>query len=587
VTSFARDLPFGASLTAPDRVRFRLWAPAERAVAVEIDGSTVAMTRSADGWFEAEARGSAGARYRYRLGSGLVVPDPAARAQGDDVHDPSLVIDPRAYRWKHPEWRGRKWHETVLYELHVGTLGGFAGVQAALPDLARLGVSAVELMPVNDFPGRRNWGYDGVLPFAPDRSYGTPDELKALVDAAHASGLMIFLDVVYNHFGPDGNYLAAYAPGFFRSDIATPWGAAIDFRRPEVRRFFTENALYWLMEYRFDGLRFDAVHAISEADWLDEMAAAVRATVEPDRHVHLVLEHDGNAAEHLRRGFDAQWNDDAHHVLHVLLTGEADGYYADYAERPADRLARCLREGFVYQGDPSPYRQGRRRGSPSADLPPSAFVSFLQNHDQVGNRPFGDRLVERVDPAALQAAVALQLLCPQVPLIFMGEEGASRTPFLYFTDHHSELAKAVREGRRREFAGFTGFQAGETAEAIPDPNAERTFEASRAEDDPACGEERRALYGRLLALRAALLAPHLDGARAMAACSVGPAAVAARWRLANGAVLDLLCNLANEPCEVEQSTGDLLFESRAGIAEQVRRGRLPGPATVAFLEPPG
>ena len=223
------------------------------------------------------------------------MPDPAARAQADDVHGPSLVVDPGAYRWQHPGWRGRPWHETVLYELHAGLLGGFAGVQAALPGLAALGVTAVELMPVNEFPGTRNWGYDGVLPFAPARSYGTPDELKALVDAAHGLGLMIFLDVVYNHFGPDGNYLAAYAPGFFRDDIATPWGGAIDFRRPEVRRFFTENALYWLLEYRFDGLRFDAVHAISEADWLDEMAAEVRATVEPGRHVHLVLEHDGNA----------------------------------------------------------------------------------------------------------------------------------------------------------------------------------------------------------------------------------------------------------------------------------------------------
>ena len=308
------------------------------------------MTRSAEGWFESEARCGAGARYRYRLADGLAVPDPAARAQADDVHGPSLVVDPGAYRWQHPGWRGRPWHETVLYELHAGLLGGFAGVQAALPGLAALGVTAVELMPVNAFPGTRNWGYDGVLPFAPARSYGTPDELKALVDAAHGLGLMIFLDVVYNHFGPDGNYLAAYAPGFFRDDIATPWGGAIDFRRPEVRRFFTENALYWLLEYRFDGLRFDAVHAISEADWLDEMAAEVRATVEPGRHAHLVLEHEGNASEHLRRGFDAQWNDDAHHVLHVLLTGERDGYYADYAVGAGRQAGALPGPGFRLSG---------------------------------------------------------------------------------------------------------------------------------------------------------------------------------------------------------------------------------------------
>jgi maltooligosyltrehalose trehalohydrolase len=589
MTAFARDLPFGATLVAPDRTRFRLWAPARQQVAVEIDAQgqvtmQVPMQRHADGWFEAEAGCGAGARYRYRLDDGLAVPDPAARAQASDVHDASVVVDPRAYRWHHPAWRGRRWQEAVLYELHAGALGGFAGVAAMLPALAGLGVTAVELMPVNDFPGQRNWGYDGVLPFAPDSAYGAPDELKALVDAAHGLGLMIFLDVVYNHFGPDGNYLAAYAPGFFRTDVATPWGTAIDFRRPEVRRFFTENALYWLMEYRFDGLRFDAVHAIGAPDWLDEMAAEVRVTVEPGRHVHLVLEHDGNVADHLRQGFDAQWNDDAHHVLHVLLTGEADGYYADYAERPAERLARCLAEGFAYQGEPSAYRKGQCRGTPSADLPSTAFVLFLQNHDQVGNRPFGDRLAGRVDAATLEAAIALQLLCPQIPLIFMGEEGASRTPFLFFTDHHGELAKAVREGRRREFAAFAGFHDGETAESIPDPNALATFESSRPVAEDA---DRRALYRRLLTLRAAALAPHLAGARSISAEAGGPACVTARWRLGNGAVLALFSNLGRTACAVDPPKGDLLFETRAGASEDVRAGRLAGPATVAFLDPGG
>jgi maltooligosyltrehalose trehalohydrolase len=583
MTSFARALPFGATLVDPDHTRFRLWAPGQPEVAVEVEGlGSVPMTRDAEGWFEAEASCGAGARYRYRLADGLAVPDPASRAQGRDVHDPSLVVDPRAYRWQHPAWRGRRWPETVLYELHAGSLGGFAGVAAKLPDLAGLGITAVELMPINDFPGQRNWGYDGTLPFAPDAAYGTPDELKALVDAAHGLGLMVFLDVVYNHFGPDGNYLAAYAPDFFRTDIATPWGAAIDFRRPEVRRFFTENALYWLMEYRVDGLRFDAVHAIDAPDWLDEMAAEVRATVEPGRHVHLVLEHDGNVADHLRGGFDAQWNDDAHHVLHVLLTGEADGYYADYAERPAERLARCLSEGFAYQGEPSAYRQGRRRGTPSADLAPTAFVLFLQNHDQVGNRPFGDRLEDRVDRATLEAAIALQLLCPQIPLIFMGEEGASRTPFLFFTDHHGELAKAVREGRRREFAAFAGFHDGETAESIPDPNALATFESSCPVAEDA---DRRALYRKLLTLRAAALAPHLAGTRSISAEAGGPACVTARWRLGNGAVLALFSNLGRTACTVDPPKGDLLFETRTGASEDVRGGRLAGPATVAFLDP--
>jgi maltooligosyltrehalose trehalohydrolase len=325
------------------------------------------------------------------------------------------------------------------------------------------------------------------------------------------------------------------------------------------------------------------VHAIAEPDWLDEMAAEVRATVEPGRHVHLVLEHDGNVADHLRRGFDAQWNDDAHHVLHVLLTGDADGYYADYAERPAERLARCLGEGFAYQGEPSAYRKGEPRGTPSADLAPTAFVLFLQNHDQVGNRPFGDRLAERVDGDALEAAIALQLLCPQIPLIFMGEEGGSRTPFLFFTDHHGELATAVREGRRREFAGFKGFHDGETANTIPDPNALATFESSRP---VAADADRRALYRRLLALRAATLAPHLAGARSISAEAHGPACVAARWRLANRAVLTMVSNLGRTACAVAAPKGDLLFESRAGASEDVRAGCLAGPATVAFLEPP-
>jgi malto-oligosyltrehalose trehalohydrolase len=583
---FSQPLPFGATLVGPGRTRFRLWAPSQRAIAVEIDGATtVPMVRSHDGWFEVEAPAAAGVRYRYRLDDGRLVPDPASRAQADDVHGPSLVVDPAAYEWKHADWSGKPWTTTVLYELHVGALGGFAGVQAALPALADLGVTAVELMPINDFPGQRNWGYDGVLPFAPDHAYGTPADLKALVDAAHGLGLMVFLDVVYNHFGPDGNYLGLYAPDFFRRDRSTPWGSAIDFRQPAVRDFFSRNAQYWLMEYRFDGLRFDAVHAIRDPDWLDEMAASVRRTVEPGRHVHLVLEHDGNAAEHLRRQFDAQWNDDAHHVLHVLLTGECDGYYADYADRPADKLARCLAEGFVYQGDPSTYRKGERRGSPSADLPPASFVLFLQNHDQIGNRPFGDRLVHHADPEALRAAIGLQLLCPQIPLMFMGEEDASRAPFLFFTDHHGELAKAVREGRRREFASFKGFQPGEKVESIPDPNEPATFAASRPQPDASADTAWRDYYKRLLALRAAVLMPRLGGTRAIAAAAVGPAAVVATWSLEGSRTLRLAVNLGGEFCSIERLTGDLLFESRTGAGGQAREGRLAARTTVAFLEP--
>ena len=583
MNSFARDLPFGASLKNGN-THFRLWAPKQKQVSVQIGGRDLPMRPLAEGWFEAEAGCGAGTQYRYLLESGLAVPDPASRAQADDVHGPSLVVDPRRYPWRNPDWRGRPWRETVLYELHAGVYGGFAGVQRALPWLADLGITAVELMPVNEFPGTRNWGYDGVLPFAPDRAYGSPDDLKALVDAAHDHGLMIFLDVVYNHFGPDGNYLAGYAPQFFREDVSTPWGPAIDFRRDEVRRFFTENTLYWLMEYRFDGLRFDAVHAITESDWLDEMAAQVRATVEKDRGVHLVLENDGNVADHLRRDFDAQWNDDGHHVLHVMLTGENEGYYGDYADRPAERLARSLREGFVYQGNPSRHRNGEARGTPSADLPPTAFVLFLQNHDQIGNRAFGDRLTASVEPRALEAAIALQLLCPQIPLLFMGEEGASAAPFQFFTDHHGELADAVREGRRREFASFAAFSDPARRAQIPDPNAAETFHRSCPISHAECGDARRAFYRRLLALRRAHLVPRLEGATAIDAVPIGPSAVLARWRLGDGAVWTLACNLGTEPCSLARPAGDVIFETADGAAV-LANGQLAGRTTIAFLEP--
>jgi maltooligosyltrehalose trehalohydrolase len=582
MTTFAHELPFGASLLTQARTRFRLWAPKQHTVAVRVEGGAdVPMRRRPDGWFEAEAAVGAGTAYRYALGSGPVVPDPASRAQADDVHGPSVVVDPRSYRWRNTTWRGRPWHQTVLYELHAGLLGGFAGVQRELPRLAELGITAVELMPVNDFPGSRNWGYDGVLPFAPDHAYGTPDDLKALIDAAHDLGLMVFLDVVYNHFGPDGNYVASYAE-MFRPDVATPWGAAINFRKPEVRRYFTENALYWLMEYRFDGLRLDAVHAITEPGWLDEMAGEVRTMVEADRHVHLVLEHDGNVAEHLRGDFDAQWNDDAHHVLHVMLTGETEGYYGAYADRPAARLARCLAEGFAYQGEPFGFRDGEPRGTPSGDLPPTAFVLFLQNHDQVGNRAFGDRLTALTDRPALEAAIALQLLCPHIPLIFMGEESASLSPYRFFTDHHGALADIVREGRRREFASFAAFSDPARREKIPDPNAPATFEGSRPRPDPALGDARTDLYRQLLALRRDLIVPHLAGAKALGAEAIGPSAVTARWRLGNGAVLTLASNLGAEPCALVRPAGAMIFATSNGAWDD---GQLAGTSTVAWLEP--
>ncbi|MBL6076937.1 malto-oligosyltrehalose trehalohydrolase [Belnapia sp. T18] len=577
---------WGTTLLAPDRTRFCLWAPDASEVGLEIEGrSSQPMQAAGEGWFEAEAPVGPGTRYRFRVSPDLAVPDPASRLQAGDVHDASVVVDPAAYRWRNAEWRGRPWHETVLYEVHAGAMGGFAGVEAALPRLKELGVTAIELMPVNDFPGRRNWGYDGVLPYAPDTAFGTPDELRSLVDAAHGHGLMIFLDVVYNHFGPDGAYLHAYAKRFFDEGIHTPWGAAIDFRQEPVRAFFEENALAWLRDYRIDGLRFDAVHAISEADWLDLLATRIRSEF-PDRHIHLVLENERNAARHLRPkgGFDAQWNDDGHNILHPLLTGEREGYYEDFCDDGAEKLAKVLAEGFLFQGQLSGHL-GAPRGEPTAGLPPTAFVLFLQNHDQVGNRAFGERLAVLADPRALQAATALLLLCPQIPMLFMGEEWGATAPFLFFTDHNAELAPLVTQGRRKEFAKFAAFQDPAKRETIPDPNAESTFRNSTPNVEEAAHAPHDAvlaLHRRLLALRRERIMPHLPGAKALGAQAVGAAAVVARWRLGDGSTLTIACNLGAEPARAT-GEGEVLFESMAGAAGTLATGELPARCTVALL----
>lgn len=552
MTRHALDLGFGATLLGPERTRFRLWAPGQAAVSLVVEGQQpVPMRPGEDGWFDIEAACGAGTLYRYRLADGLEVPDPASRFQPRDVHGPSEVIDPRAYAWRNTTWRGRPWEETVIYELHAGLLGGFAGVAEKLPALAELGITAVQLMPVSDFPGDRNWGYDGVLPYAPDSAYGRPEDLKALVDRAHDLGLQIFLDVVYNHFGPDGNYIPVLAPEFFRDDLHTPWGGAIDFRRPQVRDYFTRNVLYWLNEYRFDGLRFDAVHAIPEADWLDEMAGIARRSVEPGRHVHFILENEHNDAPILTRDIDAQWNDDVHHCLHVMLTDDHHGYYGNYVRDTAGKLARAMREGFVYQGEAPETGVGNPRGTPSASLPPTAFIDCLQNHDQVGNRAIGERLTVLADHGALRAAIGLLLICPHIPMIFMGEETGATEPFLFFTSHGEELAGLVREGRRKEFAAFPEFADPERRERIPDPNALATFEASRprlaGDPEPEGHDQRDAwvdFYGRLLAFRHREIVPRLAGARAEEAVPLGRKGVLARWRMGDGARLTLAMNLA-------------------------------------------
>jgi maltooligosyltrehalose trehalohydrolase len=568
---------FGPSLLAPDRTRFSIWAPAATGVTLELrDGRAYPLARDDGGWFSIQAPCGPGTRYRFRIGNDLTVPDPASRAQDGDVHGWSVVVDPQAYSWQHTNWHGRPWHECVFYELHPGLMGGFAGIEAALPDLAALGITAVELMPVADFPGERNWGYDGVLPYAPDEAYGTPHDLKRLVDAAHGHRLMIFLDVVYNHFGPDGNYLRGYAPEFFRHDIQTPWGDAIDFRRPAVRDFFIGNAVYWLTEFHFDGLRFDAVHAIRDPAFLDDMARAIRAATPLDRPVHLVLEHDENAARHLGPGlYNAQWADDLHHCLHVLLTGEREGYYEDYADAPAARLARCLAEGFAYQGEPSRHRGGATRGERSAHLPPSSFVGFLQNHDQIGNRAMGERLTTLAHPDALRAATLLLLLSPQIPLLFMGEPSASKSPFLFFTSHNTELAEAVRAGRRREFGRFAAFADPARRATIPDPNAPETY----VQSNPVPGAEAAMAFTRdLLSARAKWVTPGSSGARSIGATAVGTGAVVARWLMGDGRTLTLAANLHETNVPISAIAGDIIFSVGGATASH-----LPGRSAIAAL----
>ncbi len=610
VRRFAHDMPFGAQLLAAGGVRFRLWGPEAEVVTLLLDdgaaNAEVPLARSADGWHEAVvAAAGPGSRYRFRIGDGLAVPDPASRFQPEDVHGPSEVIDPRAYCWSCADWRGRPWQEVVLYELHVGTFtpeGTFRAAIGRLDTLVELGITAIELMPVADFPGGRDWGYDGVSLFAPESAYGRPEDLKALVDAAHTRGLMVFLDVVYNHFGPEGNYLGVYAQSFYDPARHTPWGAAIDFSSPgkaPVRRFFIENALYWLEEFRFDGLRLDAVHAIadpSSPDIIAELGAEVRARIAPDRHVHLVLENDDNIARYLGGGapepehpYAAQWNDDIHHALHVLLTGETRGYYADYAEEPARHLARCLAEGFAWQGEPSAFRDGVPRGEPSGALPPDAFVSFLQNHDQIGNRAFGERLAALAAPAAVRAGLAVMLLSPPPPLLFMGEEWGSRRPFLFFCDLGDDLKDAVRDGRRREFARFPEFADPHARARIPDPTAPETFLRSKLDWSEAAEPEHaemRAFTRRLLHLRQRALVPRLRGMRGGSGRVLGTAgaALAVAWILGDGSRLTVIANLsadAADPAPLPRPAGGLLF------ATHLPEGDAPGdalaPWSVAFL----
>jgi len=552
-----------------DGVTFRLWAPAAKRVDLVLD-RRMPMQRGADGWYVLDVAGAkAGAYYKFRIDDELDVPDPASGFQPDDVFGPSEVIDHRGYAWRAKDWRGRPWQDVVFLESHVGTFtpeGTYRAMIAKLDHLVETGITALELMPLADFAGARNWGYDGVLLYAPDSVYGRPDDLRALIDEAHLRGLMVFLDVVYNHFGPEGNYLGRYAPGFF-TDAHTPWGSAIDYRVPEVRAFVIENALHWLTDYHFDGLRFDAVNhivgAVDEIPLLHELSAAVGELVtETGRHIHLVLENGDNRASMLdadedppRGKYRAQWNDDYHHVWHVMLTGESAGYYGDYQADPHGGLVRALSSGFVYQGEPAAFWGGGPRGEPSGHLSPTAFVTFLQNHDQIGNRVFGDRLESIADPKAVAAALAVTLLAPMVPMLFMGEEWGSRRPFPFFCDFKGDLADAVRNGRRREYQ----WAYARHGDDVPDPLKPATFESAVLDWDARetlPGRERLTLVRALLGVRHHLIAPRLPGATFGEAKAGADGLLTAHWTMGDGARLHLAANLSAHAIAAPRAQSD-------------------------------
>ncbi|MFK4872848.1 malto-oligosyltrehalose trehalohydrolase [Novosphingobium sp. ZW T3_23] len=535
---------WGAEPLPDGRWCFSLWAPEAREVAVALPAGEIPLESEADGWWSIEAEAAPGDAYRV-LVDGTAYPDPAARAQQGDVHGPSLLVDPTAFDWQ-SAWSGLPWHEAVVYELHLGTFteaGTFAAAARELPRLRDLGVTLVELLPVAQFDGQRGWGYDGVLPYAPHNFYGSPDDFRRFVDAAHALGMGVLLDVVYNHLGPSGNYLPAWCPAFFHPERRSPWGQGIAYEARPVRDYFIENALYWLTEYRLDGLRLDAVHAIedhSPVHFLDELGQRVRAEAW-GRPIHLITEDERNLARYFtaEAPFDATWNDDWHHAVHCLLTGEDEAYYAPFAVDPLADIETALRDGYVEQGQ---HRKGARhaRGEPSGELPCTAFVNFLGNHDQVGNRAQGERLHQLVeDRTALRVVTALTVLAPFVPMIFMGDEFLTDAPFLFFADFTGDLAAAVRKGRAEEFAQFKAF-GGE----VPDPISPQTFRVSKI-GAPGRKEQQdhQAFLRHLLALRRDHVVPLLadnarpsvavkrDGAVIEAAWDFGPARLTLRARL--------------------------------------------------------
>jgi maltooligosyltrehalose trehalohydrolase len=598
------DTSWGAVLLPDNQVRFRIWGSLEKSIKLRIQGQDLESTPDQEGWREWVLEGILpGTSYSYVIDGELECPDPVARAQHGAVNGPSVVVDPAEYQWRNTDWQARPWEETVYYELHVGTFtpqGTFASAAEKLEYLRDLGITTIEIMPVGQFAGERGWGYDGVLIYAPHTAYGTPEDMKAFIDAAHGLGLNVVLDVIYNHFGPEGNYLPTYAPDFFHPERHTPWGAAIAYEKEPVREFFIENALYWLEEYNLDGLRLDAVDHIrdeeSDPELLVEIGQRIRERW-PDRRIHLTTEDNRNITSLHERDEDGriklysgEWNDDFHNVAHMIATGESESYYADFVERHWWKMARALAEGFVYQGEPTTAGEQEGRGVPSGHLPPTAFVDFIQNHDQVGNRAFGERLTDLAEASMVETLLAMLLLSPHIPLLFMGEEWGETRPFTFFTDFHGELADAVREGRRKEFAGFEAFSGGEESlKNVPDPNAESTFQSCKlnwAAVDSGDGRERLELVRQLLRLRREHIIPLLADTRGYAGKieQAEDGLVSVSWRL-NGAVLHMAANLDNNLRPARAISGMVIYASSEEASRSLAEsGELPPHNIVVALQ---
>ncbi|MCK6984191.1 malto-oligosyltrehalose trehalohydrolase [Enterobacter cloacae] len=561
---------WGAEFISGDVVRFRVWAEGQQQLTLRLAERDLSMTAVGKGWFQIDVPGvTHGTEYQFVLQDGMAVPDPASRAQKGDVNGPSVVIDPGRYQPINPDWAGRPWEETVIYELHIGTFtpqGTFRAAIDKLPYLAELGITQLEVMPVSQFGGSRGWGYDGVLLYAPHSAYGTPEDFHAFIDAAHGLGLSVVLDIVLNHFGPEGNYLPLLSPAFFDAQRMTPWGNGIAYEREPVRHYILDAPLFWLTEYRLDGLRFDAIDQIKDTaskHILQQIAETIREAL-PDRHIHLTTEDSRNVIFlHPRdeKGatplFTAEWNDDFHNAAHVFATGETHAYYQDFAFEPEKKFARALAEGFVYQGEVS-LQTGHSRGVECHTQPPTFFVDFIQNHDQTGNRAQGERLITLAGADKTRVLLAALLLSPHIPLLFMGEEYGETNPFLFFTDFHGDLAKAVREGRAKEFTGHSGHDGD-----VPDPNDEQTFARSKLDwhnVTTAQGKSWLRFTRSLLVLRHRYLVPLLrpGGTVEGKIVKTAPGMVAVSWSFPTG-TLSLALNIGNKPVDVPALAGETLF----------------------------